>query len=256
MIEKILKMDSPVGVLCWKLDRLARNVMDGATMVHLLTETEQISKIVTHEKTFYPAENTLLLNIEFGMATQYCRELRNSVERGMNGKIDKGWYPSLAPIGYLNEVHALKGEKRILPHPDYFGIIKHLWETLLKQEYTLMELYRYMEKNMPIHRKGKLIAFSSFHRIFKSQFYCGLFSWRGELHVGAHKPMITQSQFERAREILTKEKKGIRQRDLIFDFKGLFKCGHCGAFITAEEHDKLVKTTGKRKKYRYYRCVH
>lgn len=256
MVDKIQNSKEPLGIICWKLDRLARNVIDGATIIHFLTEVGKISQIATPEKNYFPEENTLLLNIEFGMATQFSRDLRKNVERGMNSKIEKGWYPSKAPWGYMNEVHALKGEKRILPHPEHFQIIKHLWKTLLKNKYTLMELYRYMEEHYPLYKKGKIIGTSTFCRVFKNKFYCGLFSWRDEWLVGAHKPMITQSQFEKAQGILTTEKKKCRKRDLSFDFKGLIKCGCCNSFVTAEEHEKFVKNTQKHEKYRYYRCGH
>lgn len=254
MVERIQNGEAS-GIICWKMDRLARNTIDGGTLTWML-QTEKIEEIITPEKTFLPDENTLILSIEFGMATQFSRDLRKSVNRGMDSKIDKGWYASRAPIGYLNDKHAVKGEKTILCDPDTFPQIKYLWGYLLKHECNLMDLYRHMKEYSPIYRNGKLVAFSTFDRMFKSEFYCGLFWWRGELKIGAHKPMITQAQFDKVQDILTKKKKSTRQASNGFEFKGLFKCGCCDAFITAEEKIKYVKSTQKETKYRYYRCVH
>lgn len=254
MVERIQRSEAE-GILCWKMDRLARNTIDGGTLTWML-QTGKIKEILTPDKVYLPSENTLILSIEFGMATQFSRDLVNSVERGMQSKIEKGWYASKAPIGYINEKHANKGEKRILKDSPNFETIKHLWEILLKREYTMMQLYRYMKESSPIFQKdGKVLAFTTFTRIFRNPFYCGLFRWREKLLVGSHAPMITQQRFEQAQKILNREF-ATRERELIFDFKGLFKCGTCGAWITAEEHDKLVKTKQTRKKYRYYRCVH
>ncbi|MDH3324999.1 MAG: recombinase family protein, partial [Candidatus Peregrinibacteria bacterium] len=222
-----------------------------------MLQTEKIKEIVTPDKTFLPTENTLILSIEFGMATQFSRDLIKSVNRGMQSKIDKGWAPTKAPIGYMNEKHANKGEKRILPDHPNFKIVQNLWHVLLEKKYTFMELFRYMEKNTPLFQKdGRPVSIATFYRIFENKFYCGLFKWRGKYLVGSHEPMITQRQFEEAQRLLKTERVDVRHRDLIFEYKGIFKCGCCNAYITAEEHEKYIKAIGKKKKYRYYRCVH
>jgi hypothetical protein len=202
-----------------------------------------IREIITHEKTYYPQENSILLNVEFGFATQAIRDLSTNVKRGQKSKIEKGWMPTKAPIGYLNEKQGIKGQKRILPDPVLFPILKSLWQKLLTDQLALMQLFDYMKDQCPIFIKGKLIAFSSFHQIFQNKFYCGLFEWNGEWMTGAHEPMITQQEFEQAQSFLH-HGKGVRDRVLDFPLKGLFRCGNCDSLITAERKTKLVKAIG------------
>ena len=251
MIERIQEGEAE-GILCWKLDRLARNMIDGGNVIWLLQE-EKIKEIITPDKTFFPSENTLILNIEFGMATQSSRDLRKTVERGMQSKIDQGWFPGVAPIGYKNDPYSLKGSRKILVDPDTFLVLQSLWRKLLHDHCSLIELYDYMRTESPLYRQGKIFSYSSFHRIFHHKFYCGLFQWKGVCYVGSHAPMISQKEFDQAQAILFTGR-GLRARTLHFDLKGLFRCDCCDSLITAESHTKTVKATGEMQIYNYYRC--
>jgi len=251
MIEQIQAGEAQ-GILCWKLDRLARNPVDGGSITWLLQQGK-IQEIVTPDKTFLPTDNVLLIGIEFGMANQYIIDLSKNVKRGMNSKIQKGWLPTKAPLGYLNEIGAEKGAKRIIPHPELFPALKNLWKRLLKEKLKLAPLYQIMKNEYPLYRKGTLISFSSFHKIFHNPFYAGLFTWKGERHIGSHPAMISLQEFETAQEILNKNIQ-IRHSKLQFDLKGFFRCGVCSAQITAERHTKLIKTTQQQKSYDYYKC--
>jgi len=251
MIKRIQEGEA-TGILCWKLDRLARNPVDGGIITWFL-QLGKIEEIVTPDKTFLPSDNVLLIGIEFGMANQYIIDLGKSVKRGMESKIQKGWLPTKAPIGYLNEVGAEKGAKRILPHPDTFSVLQRLWKLLIKEKLKLASLYKAMQDECPLYRNGSIIAFSSFHRIFHNPFYAGLFTWQGKRYIGSHEKMISLREFERAQEILRDETE-IRCTSLEFDMKGFFRCGVCGSQITAERHTKFVKRTQQNKSYDYYKC--
>lgn len=253
MMERI-KNEEACGILCWNMDRLSRNPKDSGELMWLL-QKGIIKAIFTPERTYYPEDSSILLSVETGRSTDFIRKLSTDVKRGMGSKIEKGWMPSKAPLGYRNEVEAIKGQKRILPDPDMFPLVRSLWRKLLDDGCSTMQLFRHMENECPIYRNEKLIAFSTFHKIFQNPFYCGLYRWNGELHVGKHQSMISQTEFEKVQTYL-KNGKGIRERSVEFPFKGLLHCGTCDAFLTAERKTKFVKSIGKTKDYDFYRCVH
>ena len=60
------------GILCWKLDRLARNFIDGGKIIEMV-QHGAIQHIRTFERNYYPADNVLLMSVEFGMANQFIR---------------------------------------------------------------------------------------------------------------------------------------------------------------------------------------
>src|SRR3989344_62671 len=70
------------GIICWKLDRLARNPVDDG-LVSWLLQQSTIQRIATPERSYYPADNVLLMSVEFGMANQYVRDLAVNTARGL-----------------------------------------------------------------------------------------------------------------------------------------------------------------------------
>src|SRR3990167_7144809 len=101
MMARIQKGEAQ-GIVCWKLDRLSRNPVDGGQIQWLL-QNSVITHIQTHDRGYYPADNVLMMSVEFGMANQYIRDLSVNVTRGLRQKARLGIYPSSAPIGYLND---------------------------------------------------------------------------------------------------------------------------------------------------------
>jgi DNA invertase Pin-like site-specific DNA recombinase len=90
------------GIVCWKLDRLARNPVDAARVQWLLQENV-ISHIRTDERSYYPSDNVMMMGFEFSLANQYSLDLASNTKRGLHQKVKRGEYTSRAPIGYLND---------------------------------------------------------------------------------------------------------------------------------------------------------
>jgi len=73
-------------IVCWKLDRLARNPIDAGAVSWAL-QNNSIHEIHSIDGVFRSTDNVLMLNIHFGMATQYVIDLKKNVERGMKQKL-------------------------------------------------------------------------------------------------------------------------------------------------------------------------
>jgi len=70
---KMIASEKADAILCWKIDRLTRNPVDGGQIQWLL-QNNKIKCIRTFEKNFLPSDNVLLMSIEQAMANQYIRE--------------------------------------------------------------------------------------------------------------------------------------------------------------------------------------
>src|SRR3990167_8572840 len=101
MVKKIQKGEAE-GIICWKLDRLARNPVDGGQIQWLLQESV-IKDIRTYDRSYSPTDNVLMMSVEFGMANQFIRDLSTNTKRGLRAKVKRGEFPSSAPVGYLND---------------------------------------------------------------------------------------------------------------------------------------------------------
>ena len=55
------------GIVCWKLDRLARNPVDGGQVSWML-QRGIIQHIQTHDRSYRPTDNILLMSVEFKRA--------------------------------------------------------------------------------------------------------------------------------------------------------------------------------------------
>ena len=241
------------AILTWKIDRLSRNPIENGQLSWMLQQGI-IQEIITSDRNYLPQDNVLLFMVEGAMANQYLRDLSTNVKRGMNSRVKKGVFPGHAPLGYLN-AGIQKGNKKIVADPMNFPFLQELWNLLKTKKYQLADLYRIMQVQYPIYKKGKVLAFSSFYRIFHNSFYCGILKWGGEFHLGTHQIMLTQSEFDSIQHHLGKKEK-TREKNLEFDFKGILKCGHCDACITAERKTKFIISENTNKTFDYYRCTH
>ena len=173
MIERI-KNNEADGILCWKLNRLARNPVDGGQIMWML-QNGIIKQIATYARNFYPSDHSVVISVEFGMATQFSRELSGDTKRGLIAKAEKGWLPGIAPLGYLNEKFKIKGEKNIIPDPKGFPLVKKLWDKFLTGNYSVAQVGEYAEKELGLisKRKPKCIVKSKFYELFTNPFYYG-----------------------------------------------------------------------------------
>jgi site-specific DNA recombinase len=245
------------GLVIWDLSRASRNPVDSGTLSWLL-QREILKAIITPQKIYLPEDNVLLLNVEFGMANQYLRDLSRNVKRGMQSKLNNGWRPGIVPEGYAHDFEAERGKKKILIDPVRFPLIRKAWDLLLTGNYTVLQILRIVNEDWGYrtnkHRSmgGNELARSSLYTIFTNTFYYGEFEYpvgSGKWYEGKHEPMITREEYDRAQAILgTRGKPRPKKRE--FAFTGMIRCGECGAMVTAEEK---VKPSGLR--YIYYHCT-
>lgn len=238
------------GIICWKMDRLARNPVDAGRISWML-QKGIIRHIKTVERDYYPEDNVLLASLEFGMANQYIRDLSTNVKRGLRAKTLQGWRNGVAPIGYLNNIHTLKGEKTIVPDPARFDLVKRLFEEYLAGHYSVRQLYTQAKKwglrtRQTKRQGGKVVSMAGIYRLLIEPFYTGYFEARNhdtgekELVKGAHEPMITMDQFELIQQKLGRKGKAHPRNGHFFPFTGRTECGECGSMVTAEEKHQII----------------
>ena len=239
MLSRIHKGEAN-AILTWKLNRLARNPIDGGQISWMLQQ-HKIQEIATYASSYLPSDNVLLMQIEFGMATQYVKDLSASVNRGLRLKAERGWFPaSHLPTGYVrnpNRKESLSND--IIADPKRFEIIKALWNEALTGKYSIADL-----QSKAIHlglqtKSGKEYGNYFLYRLFKNEFYAGYFYWKNEegekiRYKGLHKPMVTTQEFKEVQTLLSSNQKYLKENEETFLFRGLLSCGQCARGITAE----------------------
>ena len=249
------------GILCWKLDRLARNPIDGGQISWMLQKSV-VQSIQTYGKEYAPGDNSIVIGVEFGQANQFVRDLSVNVKRGLRKKANEGWIPSVAPAGYLNTPNAEKGYKTIVEDPERFPLVRRMWNLILTGNFTPPRILKIANEDWnyrTLQRRregGKPMSRSAIYKIFTNPFYYGYFefpSGSDNWIKGAHKPMITEEEYQRVQAIIGRRGKPAPKQHL-FAFTGLMRCGSCQSSITAEEKIKRQQN-GNVHHYIYYHCT-
>ena len=128
-------------------------------------------------------DNVILMYIEFGMAQKYVDDLSKNVKRGLKTKIENGWYPGVAPAGYLNDTNKLTGANTLIKDPERFPLIRRMWDLMLTERYTALTIVDLANKEWgfrtgPMQKKGgRPLCRSAIYKIFTMPFYYGRFEY-------------------------------------------------------------------------------
>jgi DNA invertase Pin-like site-specific DNA recombinase len=193
MMQRLARGEAQ-GVLCWKLDRLARNPVDGGAVIWAIRQHH--IAIVTPSNTYgQDEENTILMYLEFGMAQKYIDDLSKNVKRGLKAKVEHGWLPALAPLGYLNTHNLAQGERTLIPDPERFSLVRRMWDLMLTGRSTppqilAMATHDWGFRSRPMRKRGGTpLSQSGIYKLFTNPFYAGMFHYNGQLYQGRHAPM-------------------------------------------------------------------
>src|SRR3989337_1889248 len=228
------------GILAWHPDRLARNSVDGGKIIYLL----DMGKIAELKFPTFWCDTTpqgkFMLSIAFSQSKYYVDNLSENIKRGHRNKVKDGIWPQMSPLGYVN----VKGAG-IVPDENIAPLIKKTFEAYATGNFTLRQL-RDKFNELGLKRKsGKELAVSNYQQLLKNPIYTGLMLYNCEIHEGKHEPIITKKLFDSVQEVMMRKSKPHSKGLKPFLYRGFFRCGECGCFITTETQ----------KGHNYLRCT-
>src|SRR5581483_6466552 len=237
------------GILAWHPDRLARNSADGSRIIEFL----DLGKLVDLKFYTFWFENTpqgkANLGHEFVQSKQFSDKLACDTMRGQREKAEMGYYPGIAPRGYLNNV----ATKTVVPDPQLAPIIRKAFERYAEGNLTIDDIRRELAKGGITTRAnsqwksngGNMIHRDLVRRMLSNPFYYGHFVYAGIHYEGKHEPLISQRLFDRVQTVLAGRCRPKSPERLPKAFTRLLSCGHCRMAVTAEVQKGHV----------YYRCT-
>ena len=228
------------GILAWHPDRLARNSVDGGKIIYLV-DTEVIKELKFPTFWFDPTpQGKFMLSIAFSQSKYYVDNLSENIKRGHRNKVKDGIWPQMSPIGYVN----VKGGG-IIPNPDLAPLIRKTFEAYSTGNFTLREVSEKFNALGLKTKSDKELSISNYQNMLKNPIYTGLMRYNGEIHEGKHKPIITKKLFDICQEVMKRKSKPQRKGFHPYIYRGFFRCGECGCFITTETQ----------KGHNYLRCT-
>lgn len=235
------------AILCWKIDRLARNPKDEGTIKWML-QKGAIKIIKTFERDYLPDDNALIASVEFGMATQYVKDLSKNVKRGLDEKIKRGEYAARPPVGYLTDY-----KSRILVlDTEQSSYVESAFRLYATGKYSVKSLTNKLYADGLRSKTGKKVHHSQIHKMLTNPIYYGYFKWKGQINKGIHEAIISKDLFDEVERALKPKKHSKRDNKKHFLFRGFMHCA-CGLRMTAE--NKIKRNKVNIHKYIYYRCT-
>ena len=248
---KLIRGGKADAILCWKIDRLARNFIDGGRVIDLL-QKGVIKEIRTFEATHSPGDNVLMLAMHFGMANQYIRDLSTNVKRGNRTKLENGQWPNHAPIGYSNDRVA----KTIIVDSERARHVRRAFELYSTAGHSILDISNILFKEGFRTPNGRKVYRGMIYRILGNPFYTGVMRQQGKLYQGKFEAIISKALFDDVQYVLSGRARPSPQKHF-FSLRGFLTCEVCGCMLTAtlkKGHQYYYCTNGRGKcaEHRHY----
>ncbi len=246
VFDRMLKMiasGKADAILCWKLDRLARNMIEGGRVMDLL-QKGIIKEIRTYESVHLQSDNALMLAVNFGMANQYIRDLSANVKRGNRAKLERGEWPNKAPFGYTND----RATKTIRINKKEAQYVVRAYDLYSTGSYSISQVRDILSKEGLRTSSGNVVSKNHVHRLFLTKFYLGLMEREGVVYAGNHKAIISQTLYDRVQDVLH-GRHHPKPKKHFYSARGFLSCASCGCSLTADTQKGYVYyycTNGKR----------
>lgn len=231
------------AVICWKMDRFARNRYDSAIYKYKLQKNDVR---LYYAKEYIPEgpEGAILESVMEGYAEYYSKNLSQNVKRG--------YYDSALELKTLGQtvLGLRKGpDGRFEIDPATAPIVRRVFEEYAKGE-RAHDIYKRLNEEGYRTTRGGLFNKNSVRRILQNEKYIGVYEYE-DIRVEDGIPAIVSKElFDQCQEKLEKwHRAPAASRDTSFLLTTKLFCGHCGEPMTGDGG------TGKSGRvYNYYVC--
>lgn len=253
LLAKCTESDSISAVVVQETDRLARNTHDHLT-IRAVLQKAGVKLISVAQPMLDDSPEGKMIDTILASVNQFQSDISGrKVRKALQEKFNQGWWPALAPVGYINVPVGEPGDgqrvrKIIKNDPASWHLLQEGFRLYFTGDYSADELRDLLYQRGVRSKTGKKLPHSVMVRILRSPFYAGLMLWKGQRRIGRHEPMITFPEHQRILQILESHNQGAsRRRKHNFLLRGFAFCNLCGHRYTAEVHRAKNKS--------YYHCA-
>jgi DNA invertase Pin-like site-specific DNA recombinase len=253
LLAKCTKGTTVNAVIVQETDRLARNTHNHLT-VRALLQKAGVKLISVAQPMLDDSPEGNMIDTILASVNQFQSDISGrKVRKALQEKFNQGWWPALAPLGYINVTigdgsDGRKATNVIRCHPEHWEVLKEGFKLYLTGDYSTDEVRDILHEKGFRSRTGKKVPHSVMVRVLKNPFYAGLMAWNRQRRMGRHRPMITLPEHQRILEIIDSHNLHVcRRRKHGFLLRGFAVCNICGLRYTAEIHPRKHKS--------YYHCA-
>ncbi len=231
-------------VICWKVDRFARNREDAAIYKGRL-RSHGVKVLYAKEPIPEGSAGILLETMLEGTAEWYSATLSENVVRGMrdnalNCRINN----ASMPLGYKRGI-----DGKYALNPDAAAIVREIYE-LYAAGVRLNDIAITLNNRGLRTSRGTFFNIENLRKIIRNERYTGVYIYDDIRIEGGIPQIITQELFDKVKTIIAKRARAPRTKETDYLLSGKLFCGHCGNLMTGE-----TGTSKSGRIYRYYKCV-
>lgn len=260
-------------VLVWKINRLARNILDLLEMIDLLEKHGITFRSLTeHFETETPVGN-LSLHMMAAVGEFERGTIAQNVKMGMLARAREGKWNGGQVLGYdiieIDDDSKKKKENILQVNKREAEVVKLIFN-LYTSGMGYKAITNKINKEGYKTKRGNCFAVSTLKEILKNPIYIGKIrynvrqNWNEKrrrdinpnpiLVQGNHEPIIDVNTWERVQQLLEASKgKPSRIYDGEFPLTGLLKCPVCGAGMVISRTTNTLKD-GTKRRFSYYAC--
>jgi site-specific DNA recombinase len=256
LLERVRVERDLDAVIVHKVDRLARNRYDDATISYTLhaAGVELASAVENIDDTPFGRFMHAILsaNAEF-----YSANLAAEAKKGLIQKAKSGGTPTRAPLGYLNVRKVIEGRelRTVETDPDRAPHVRWAFAAYSSGAYTLDTLHAALaERGLTTRptptRPARPVSRSQLAALLANPYYVGTVRYAGVDYDGRHEPLIDRDTFARVAAVLAAHNHAAeKDRKHHHYLKGSLFCGRCGSRMS------LIHARGNGGTYRYFFCI-
>ena len=248
------------AVLCTRIDRVSRSIIDFLHFHEFLKENEAIFISLNENFDTSTPMGRFALTISLAMAELERERTSERTREKMQWRAEEGLKNGGQILGY-----DVDPNEKGVPKPNEVEreLVLEIFHTYVKEQSFRATAQVINEKGYRtksyVSRRGHIRAGKKFNntsimRILKNQFFIGKIAYNGEVYEGQHEPIVPMELWNRAQAIIKTNRatgsRGRKQNLYTFLLKGMVKCGWCQSHMTpsyARNHQKNL--------YFYYQCT-
>ena len=231
------------AVICWKMDRFARNRYDSAMYKYKLKKNG-VRIFYAKENIPTGPEGIILESVMEGMAEYYCENLAQNVKRG--------YYDSALEFKTLGQklIGLRKGpDGRFELDPDTAPIVRRIFEEYAAGE-RAKDICDRLNAEGYKTSTGRPFNRGSIRRIVQNEKYVGVYEFKDIRSENAIPAIVDRELFDKCAAMTTRHHRSpAAKRDTHFLLTTKLYCGHCGAAMTGD-----AGTGENGVVYNYYTC--
>ena len=226
------------------LDRMTRNDFDKLKIHRLIRQHgksihfSRSNKIIDRQS---GPDEEFMFDIEVAVAKKLSNDISRKAAMGMLEKAEQGVFPSVAPIGYLNnrDTHQIDVDPERAPH------IQRMFALMATGNYSVAMIRNILTEEGLRSKKGFPVSKNGVGTFINNPVYYGAFRWNGKMYQGTHEPLVTKELFDKAQAVMHgRYHPSLHKRS--YAFNNLLCCDACGCKVIGEV---------KKARFTYYHCT-